>query len=537
MAKNQTTSTILLVFAWLFLVITALFSRPLMPIDETRYVSVAWEMWQSGNFLVPHLGGVPYSHKPPLLFYLMHLGWFLFGVNEWSARLTGPFFGLLNLFLTAHLARRLWPSDHRISRIAPFVLLAMPLWAMMTTLTMFDLLLTFFVLLGAEGFLLAEGGRRSAGWGLVAIAVGGGLLAKGPVVLLPILPLGLLAPWWGGTHATHSWRWYAGLLVSFLIGVGIALAWAIPAAKAGGPAYGQAIFWGQTAGRAVKSFAHRRPFWWYLPIIPIVTLPWSAQLLLQLKSSIPTLDRGNKFCLSWTIPAFALLSLVSGKQIHYLIPLLPPVALMISRKMVSADRPPSIIPLRTMGLIYLLAGIFLIIFPHIIIHSNQLVNMKQGSIFWDTLFLLGGILLFRLRPATVETAITSSCMAIVIFLSLIHLGPFRQMAPAYDLSPMAERIAAQQQQGKKIAIYPAKFANQFQFAGRLRHSLFAFNDLHVLKSWLKKNPDDLVVMIPKKPLPTSAAEKPQFSHPFRGRQSSLWKATALHNCLKNLKHP
>jgi len=121
MTEDQTKSTILLVFAWLFLVIAALFSRPLMPIDETRYVSVAWEMWQSGNFLVPHLGGVPYSHKPPLLFYLMHLGWFLFGVNEWSARLTGPFFGLLNLFLTAHLARRLWPSDRRISRIAPFV--------------------------------------------------------------------------------------------------------------------------------------------------------------------------------------------------------------------------------------------------------------------------------------------------------------------------------------------------------------------------------------------------------------------------------
>jgi 4-amino-4-deoxy-L-arabinose transferase-like glycosyltransferase len=33
--------------------------RPLLPVDETRYLSVAWEMWLGGNWLVPHLNGVP----------------------------------------------------------------------------------------------------------------------------------------------------------------------------------------------------------------------------------------------------------------------------------------------------------------------------------------------------------------------------------------------------------------------------------------------------------------------------------------------
>ncbi|HHB76580.1 MAG TPA: glycosyltransferase, partial [Desulfobulbus sp.] len=53
---------------WLVLVITALLCRPPLPIDETRYLSVAWEMWQNHQFLVPHINGLPYSHKPPLLF-------------------------------------------------------------------------------------------------------------------------------------------------------------------------------------------------------------------------------------------------------------------------------------------------------------------------------------------------------------------------------------------------------------------------------------------------------------------------------------
>ncbi len=51
--------------SWLLLVLLALLTRPLFPMDETRYVALAWEMWQRGDFLVPYLNGEPYSHKPP----------------------------------------------------------------------------------------------------------------------------------------------------------------------------------------------------------------------------------------------------------------------------------------------------------------------------------------------------------------------------------------------------------------------------------------------------------------------------------------
>ena len=49
---------------WAVLVAVALFFRPILPVDETRYVGVAWEMWLRDDFLVPHLNGDPYSHKP-----------------------------------------------------------------------------------------------------------------------------------------------------------------------------------------------------------------------------------------------------------------------------------------------------------------------------------------------------------------------------------------------------------------------------------------------------------------------------------------
>ena len=85
----------------------ALFARPLTPIDETRYVSVAWEMWQRNEYLVLFKNGEPYSHKPPLLFWLYNLGWAVTGVNEWWPRLVSPLFSLGSLLLMLSIGRRL----------------------------------------------------------------------------------------------------------------------------------------------------------------------------------------------------------------------------------------------------------------------------------------------------------------------------------------------------------------------------------------------------------------------------------------------
>ena len=55
-----------LLVAFILLVPVVLLLPPL-PIDETRYLTVAWEMRRTGEFLVPHLNGLPYAHKPPLI--------------------------------------------------------------------------------------------------------------------------------------------------------------------------------------------------------------------------------------------------------------------------------------------------------------------------------------------------------------------------------------------------------------------------------------------------------------------------------------
>lgn len=217
----------------LLLTLTALLARPATPIDETRYLSVAWEMWLKGDYLVLFKNGELYSHKPPLLFWLYNLGWAVFGVNDWWPRLVSPLFSLGGLLLTLAIARRLWPGEWVTQGNALWILGASLLWMVFSTLAMFDVMLAFFVLLGMRGLLIAADGSLRRGFAWLALAIGMGVLAKGPVVLLHLLPAAMLAPWWKGRDGTDWKRWYGGILLAVAAGAMIALAWAIPAAIQG----------------------------------------------------------------------------------------------------------------------------------------------------------------------------------------------------------------------------------------------------------------------------------------------------------------
>ena len=114
--------------AWALAVGASLATRSLAPLDETRYVAVAWQMWQRGDFVLPWLAGAPYSHKPPLLFWLIHAGWAVFGVVEWWPRLISPLASLAAIGLVVRLAGRLWPDDAGVPARAAVMLFASALW-------------------------------------------------------------------------------------------------------------------------------------------------------------------------------------------------------------------------------------------------------------------------------------------------------------------------------------------------------------------------------------------------------------------------
>ncbi len=473
---NSTASrTLLLIGLWLLLMATALSTRTYFPIDETRYVGVAWEMWLRGDFLVPHLNGEPYSHKPPLLFWLFQAGWWLFGVSDWWPRLVPALFALANLFLTAGLARRLWPELREAAALTPLILFGTLLWTFYTSMVMFDMLVVFCTLLGMHGTLSAAGGRQR-GWLLLGAAIGLGVLAKGPVILLHTLPVALLAPLWLSVEVKPArWTvWYLGLLGAVLLGAAIGFAWALPAASAGGEVFGRALLWGQTAGRIGGEAApHSRPLWWYLPILPLMLFPWSVWPPLWRGARALRavgLDSGVRFCLAWLLPVFIAFSLIRGKQVQYLLPLLPACALLAARILSQAGDFRPMRDARIPGAILTIAGIILTVVHSIAYRYNEADWLEHLEPAWGVAVIALGVAILVVPCRTPRGAVIKWLLVSVMLYVIAHVGIVKVAMQAYDLRPMASHIATVQQQGLPVA-HVGKYHNQYHFLGRLEQPL------------------------------------------------------------------
>ena len=59
--------------AFIVIAVAGVLLRPLIPIDETRYIDVAWEMRLEHSWLLPLKNYGLYTDKPPLLFWLINL--------------------------------------------------------------------------------------------------------------------------------------------------------------------------------------------------------------------------------------------------------------------------------------------------------------------------------------------------------------------------------------------------------------------------------------------------------------------------------
>ena len=518
------------ILIWFFLVLVGLACRPLMPIDETRAVSVAWEMWQRGDFLVPHLNGLPYSHKPPMLQWCIHLSWYLLGVCEGNARLVAPLFALGNLIMTVKLARQLWPDDKTSAAMAPLILLALPIWALWTTLTLYDMLTAFFALLALSGIIHASRDRPLFGWLLTAVAMGGGILSKGPALFMMILPVALLAPWWIETKPQSGWRaWFFSLTGSVLLAAAIALAWAIPAGFAGGEDYQRMLLWGQTAGRISHSFAHSRPFWWYFAVLPLTCLPWIVWPPLWRSVSGLMLDSGVRFCVVQSLSALVLFSLISAKQIHYLLPMFPALALIAGRALSLSNEPIKRKDQTPLVIITILLALLSLLPPTV---GLMLTPREAAEIAGKTpqtipLFILGiGIAVLAFRPFTPLAGVRSVAWSMFGLMLSAHLVFLQVGWPYFSMQTFADKLAELESQGIPIAHWK-KYSGDFNFIGRLPYPLTEIYDKQILLEWIRSNSQGYVVMIrkPDSPMSEDGAYYTQF---YRGsRRIMLWKCANL----------
>lgn len=524
-------------FGWLLLTVGIITIRPALPVDESRYLAVAWEMWLRHSIWVPYLNGDFYDGKPPLFFWLMEAGWALFGVSEWWARIVAPLFGMGALVLTTRIAKLLW-NKPQIGGLAPTILLGSIYWALFSSSTMFDMLLSTFVLLAIYGLVRVWKNGSMWNFGLTGIALGLGILAKGPVVFLPVASIALLAPWWMENNRPEglSWgRWYKGLLASAGIAGAIALVWLIPMTLYGGKDYLLDMTVHQTAGYVVHSFSHLRPWWWYLPVLPLMLFPWTFCPTAWRgfgRLRYLSIDPGSRLCIAWFVPVLMAFSFISGKQPHYLLPTFPAFALLLARLLTEPDQSAStpspywdLLP----SILLTIIGIVLIVVPlavpslistkPIAAHALQITMERSGVV----LVILGLLPAVFINKLALEGKIKLLAGTAWFALLLASWGLFQSGWPAQDLRVPSAFVGDLERAGKPLAIV-GPYAGEFNFYGRLKAPIKVLGGSQILE-WAQHHPDGYVIFpLSSKNWPPPTEPKPAYKNVYRGGGLAIWRS-------------
>ena len=153
-------------------------------------------------------------------------------------------------------------------------------------------------------------------------------------------------------------------------------------------------------------------------------------------------DTGLRLCTAVVVPAFAVFSVVSGKQVHYLLPEVPFVALAIASLLAAAT------------------------------HETDADD----------------------RAVRRVRRIALAGFGVLAAVSVVGIRPLHER---YDLRPVAAHLSSVEQSGEPIA-HEGRYSGQYTFLGRLRRPLAEIARDSV-PAWLARHPKGRVVTYERSP--------------------------------------
>ena len=362
-------------------------SYPLLEPDEGRNVEVAREMARSGDYVLPHLNGLPYLDKPATYFAAVAVSLKLFGETEGAARVPSLLFTLGTVLLVWRLGRRMGPPG--TGEIAAVALATMPLVLAFSRTVIFDSALAFLetMALVAAWHGFTDERRRQAWFGLAWAALGLGLITKGPVaVIVPLLIItafGLIS----GTKlrpffSARAWPW---LLIT-------ALPWfvAVSFRRPDFPAY--ALVYESLKRVATKTAGRTGPIWYFIPVLLAGSFPWIGPAIAaavrgwkRRAGRREDASRAAVFVAAWALVPLVFFSLSQSKLPGYYLPALPAVALAAALLLAEAlreegARHQAVISTRVIGTLLAALALILVVFSGPIFQRIPLTPFARNAL-------------------------------------------------------------------------------------------------------------------------------------------------------------
>jgi 4-amino-4-deoxy-L-arabinose transferase-like glycosyltransferase len=452
---------------------------------EGRWAQVTREMFLTGDFFHPTIGGQPYFDKPLLTYWLRALisvpaG----GLSELVIRLPSAIAGIVAVWATMRVGSRLWPA--RTGRLAGGLLLttfAFVVWARTGTADAENLAaimlavawywsrrdrpgflaMLVFYLIGFVGALTK---------GLTAVAV--------PIVI--VLPDMLVERRW---RLLFTARHFAALGIAVAVYLA-PFAYASLTQPASYQSSGLALVFQENIQRFFRPIDHRGPIYLYVYQLPVLLLPWTPLFVLaavHAARSWKGLDRHTRWLVWAIVLVFLFFTLSGSRRSYYILPIVPLCAL-LAAVFVTSPADARAGELRRLGLDIqrvLFAGliIFELAMPLLLVLARWRMGFEAGPSMWAAGPVIGiaalaaGVALYKAEGRWKQAAGTDRLTWPLVVTAAILLGGFfcwQQNALEVNRT---ERSFAQELRARsirfppqRIGMFPRVNANILFYLGR-----------------------------------------------------------------------
>jgi len=482
-------------------------SRALWHPDEGRYVEIPREMTVTGDYVTPRLNGVKYFEKPAMFYWLQAGAIKVFGLKEWAMRLWPMIFAIIACLAVYVAGRKLY--NRRTGLIAAAMLATAPLHYFLGRAITLDMAASSLLTVSLFAFLLgtrepAGRTRRNYFWLFYACAALA-TLTKGLIgIVIPAMVIGM----W--ILILNQWRLLASIylpsgLLLFLL---IAAPWHIAAARAN-PEFAQFYFIHEHFQRYLTKVHDRyQPPWFFIPVLLAGFYPWTAYLTQAVTGSLPASWRRLReqpeelFLVLWAVLVFVFFSFSDSKLVPYILPVIPPLALLTARYFAAQWENPASMGLRVgAGVLFVLGVLFtaaLIYLPATLTDRPRVAEYTAlfGSYAWVILGSLLAVALIpfavsfrrRLKWTLVALVMTSAVLLVVIDHGLSYLEHKRSVKElALVLKPRlqaGDEVMTYQEYYQDLPVYLERRISIVDWKGELRFG----SEVEDVSAWMIAEP-------------------------------------------------
>lgn len=312
-----------LISVWLFVCATVRFlSIP----DEGRYADISRHMFESGDWLVPRLDGLPFIHKPPMLHWLSSIAMHIFGVHVWVVRLV-PVLAASLLLIGTYLFVRKYLSQ-KIAELSILMMATNLLFFGSSQYVNHDLLLATGITLSVFCLVDFSLCNRKAMLFLGYFFAASAFLTKGLIGIL--IPGMILLPWLLYTRQYKRIPAFFNPFALLFLAV-LTLPWLYQMQQIY-PDFLHYFFIDQQFNRFHSNqFNNKQSWFFYLVILLVSLLPWLLTLRwtgLRTMLHQQRLNPVGQLLIWWLVSVVIFFSIPPSKLAGYILPALTPLIIL-----------------------------------------------------------------------------------------------------------------------------------------------------------------------------------------------------------------